>query len=125
MAKSKPPLAPPDRVALYDKVLAAARPAIERLGAGTPYTSLGGHMYSFLSQDGVLALRLPGPARERFLRQFSAQLFVGPHGKPMAEFIATPAALLEDTDALRPWLEQSRAYVAGQKPKPTTRKKAG
>jgi hypothetical protein len=125
MAKTKLPLAPPDCVALYDRLLAAARPAIERQGAGTPYTSLNGHVYSFLSQDGVLALRLPAAARETFLREFSAALFIGPHGKAMAEFVAVPSALLEDTAVLAPWLEQSRAWIAGQKPKPTTRSKAG
>ena len=125
MAKTKLPLAPPDRVALYDRLVAAARPAIERQGAGTPYTSLNGHMYSFLSNAGVLALRLPAAPRETFLRDFSAALFIGPHGKAMAEFVAVPGALLEDTAALAPWLEQSRTWIAGQKPKPTTRKKAG
>jgi hypothetical protein len=125
MPKIKLPLAPPGRVALYDKLLAAARPAVESQGAGTPYTSLGGHMYSFLSPNGVVALRLPAGAREDFLREFSAALFIGPHGKPMAEFVAVPDGLLEDTAALGPWLSRSRTHVAGQKPKPTTRRKAG
>ena len=124
MAKTKLPLAPGARVSLYDRLLAAALPAIERQGAGTPYTSLGGHMFSFLSAGGVLALRLPPAAREGFLREFSAALFIGPHGKPMTEFVAVPSALLENTAALAPWLEQSRTYVAGQKPKPSARKKS-
>ncbi len=119
MAKSKAPAAPPDRVDAYDRLLASARPAIERKGAANPYTSLNGHMYSFLSASGVLALRLPVEARERFLADHAAALFIGPHGKPMAEFVAVPDALLSDTAALTPWLEIARAYVGGQNPKPT------
>ena len=124
MARSEPPAAPPDRVAHYERVLAAADPPIERKGAASPYTSLNGHMFSFLSASGILALRLPGEARERFLNDHAAALFIGPHGKPMAEFVAVPTALLEDTAALAPWIEISRAHVAGQKPKRTTRAKA-
>ncbi len=123
MAKSRHPSAPPDRVALYDRALAGAVPPIERKGAAIPYSSLNGHMFSFLSADGVLALRLPGEARARFLTDHAASPFVGPHGKPMAEFVAVPATLLEDTAGLAPWIEVSRAYVAAQKPKPTTRGK--
>jgi len=125
MATSKPPAAPPDRVAAYDRALAAADPPLERKGAAMPYTSLNGHMFSFLSASGILALRLPADARERFLDDHASALFIGPHGKPMAEFVAVPTALLDDTARLAPWLEISRAYVAGQKPKPTTRAKAG
>ncbi len=89
-----------------------------------PYASLNGHMLSFLSAGGILALRLPTEARERFLRVHGAELFIGPHGKPMTEFVAVPAALLEDTTTLSPWIEISRAHAAGLKPKPTARGKA-
>jgi hypothetical protein len=124
MARAKPPAAPPDRVAAYDRLLAAARPPIERKGAANPYTSLNGHMYSFLSASGLLALRLPGEPLERFLRDHAAALFIGPHGKPMPTFAAVPDGLLDDTAKLVPWLELARDHVAGQKPKPTTRSKA-
>ena len=40
---------------------------------------------------------------------------------PMAEFVAVPAALLEDTASLTPWLEAARAHAAALKPKPTKR----
>ena len=100
-------------------------PPIERKGATNPYTSLNGHMFSHLTPSGVLALRLPAGAREDFLTRYSASLLIGPHGKPMAEFVAVPASLLEDTAALSIWLEQSQAYVAALKPKPTDENQAG
>src|SRR6185503_8455133 len=57
MAKPKLTI-PSDRLALYD-ALVAAHPEIERKGATMPYTSLNGHMFSFLSPAGAMALRLP------------------------------------------------------------------
>jgi hypothetical protein len=40
-----------DKLALYDK-LVATNPAIGRKGATVPYTSLNGHMFSYLSKGG-------------------------------------------------------------------------
>lgn len=53
---------PPERLELYDRLI-AAHPGLERKGAGLPYTSVNGHMFSFLSQAGALGLRLPEEAR--------------------------------------------------------------
>jgi hypothetical protein len=54
---------------LYDALVASV-PGIERKGATVPYTSLNGHMFSYLSKSGVLALRLPEEARETFLNKY-------------------------------------------------------
>ena len=54
-----------DRLDLYES-LVARFPDIKRKGAKNPYTSVNGHMFSFLSQNGVLALR--------FIRRTSAHL---------------------------------------------------
>ena len=67
------PAAPPDKVELYEK-LVATNPLIERKGATVPYTSLNGHMFSYLSKEGKLALRLPPPEREAFLKKYKAKL---------------------------------------------------
>jgi hypothetical protein len=34
-----------------------------------PYTSLNGHMFSFLTETGTMALRLPAGEREAFLKK--------------------------------------------------------
>jgi TfoX/Sxy family transcriptional regulator of competence genes len=39
----------------------------------------------------------------------------------MREYVSVPASLADDTAELAPWLERSRSYVAGLKPKPTKR----
>ncbi len=72
MARAKAATAPQDKVELYEK-LVATNPAIERKGATVPYTSLNGHMFSYLSKEGRLALRLPTDAREAFMKKYKAQ----------------------------------------------------
>ena len=46
----------------YDKLITGF-PEIERKGAGMPYTSLNGHMFSFMSKEGKVGIRLPEEER--------------------------------------------------------------
>jgi hypothetical protein len=41
--------APSDKLELYEK-LVATNPSVKRKGATVPYTSLNGHMFSYLSK---------------------------------------------------------------------------
>ncbi|MFT5265293.1 MAG: hypothetical protein ACI8YQ_004044 [Polaribacter sp.] len=52
---------------LYDKLI-AANPAIERKGKSMPYTSVNGHMFSFLSKEGTMGLRLSREDRAYLFR---------------------------------------------------------
>jgi hypothetical protein len=72
---------PADKLALYQK-LVATRPDVELKGANMPYTSLNGHMFSFLTPTGTLALRLPAGAREAFIEKYETSLCVQ-HGRAM------------------------------------------
>jgi hypothetical protein len=63
MAKSAPGGPPPEKIMLYEK-LVASNPAVERKGDTVPYTSLNGHMFSYPSKEGKLALRLPPDERD-------------------------------------------------------------
>src|SRR6185295_10243122 len=51
---------------LYEKLVATNK-KIERKGATMPYTSFNGHMFSFLSKEGTVALRLPDEVTEAFI----------------------------------------------------------
>jgi hypothetical protein len=107
-------------LACYE-ALVATQPDVERKGATMPYTSLNGHMFSLLTKEGQLALRLPREERERFLVEFQTHL-VEQYGRVMREYVAVPEALLRDTGRLAPYFAMSYAYVASLKPKPTKRK---
>jgi hypothetical protein len=112
---------PPERIELYDRLIATL-PGIERKGATVPYTSLNGHMFSFMTPAGSLALRMPAGAREDFLARYDTKLHEA-YGTVMKDWVSVPDTLFADTDALAPHFQASHAYVAAQKPKPTTRRK--
>ncbi len=113
---------PANALERYEK-LVATHPDVERKGAAMPYTSLNGHMFSFLTPDGTLALRLPDEQREAFLKKYKTKL-VEQHGRVMKEYVAVPPSLLKTTGELKKVFARSVAYIASLKPKATTRKKA-
>jgi len=119
MAKPAP-AAPPDKVALYEK-LVATNPKVQRKGAAMPYTSLNGNMFSVMTKDGTLALRLPAESRDVFLKKYKTTL-IEMYGMVMPEYVAVPDALLKKTAALKKYFDLSYEYCASLKPKPTTRK---
>jgi hypothetical protein len=113
--------APAGKVKLYEK-LVATNPEVERKGAAVPYTSLNGHMFSYFSKEGKLALRLPAEEREAFLKKYNARLCEA-YGVVQHEYVEVPDALLASTAKLTPYFQSSYNYVASLKPKATTRKK--
>ena len=112
---------PPAKLTRYEK-LVAAFPDVEVKGAKSAYTSLSGHMTSFLTEDGTLALRLPADARAEVTTKHGARPCVQ-HGHPMKEYVLIPEALASKPAALRKLFAASLAHVGSLKPKPTTRKK--
>lgn len=105
--------------ALYETLL-TTHPNVERKGAAMPYTSLNGHMFSFLTPDGVLALRLPAGEREAFLKKYKTKL-CEQHGRILQEYVEVPAALLKKTQELKAYFALGLAYAGSLKPKGTPR----
>ena len=103
----------------YDRLIATQQ-GVARKGATMPYTSVNGHMFSYLSGPGTLALRLPSAERTEFLERHSATLHEA-HGVVQQEYVTVPDRLLADTEQLSPYFRASYAYVSALKPKPTTR----
>jgi hypothetical protein len=121
MSKSVPN-APAECVALYEALL-ATNPEIERKGATMPYTSVNGNMFSLLTADGTLALRLSATDREAFLQRYDTTL-CEQYGVVMKEYVSVPLSLLKKTRELAKYLDMSYRYACSLKPKPTTKKKA-
>lgn len=112
---------PADSFAKYRAVV-DAHPDAELKGAKNPYTSLNGHMTSFLDADGSMGLRLSSADRDEFIAAYDTAI-AEQYGRKMKEFVVVPDSLLDDPDALGPWFARSREWVATLKPKPTTKKK--
>jgi hypothetical protein len=106
---------------LYRK-LVATNPALELKGATVPYTSLNGHMFSYLSKEGKLALRLPSAEREEFLKKYKARLCQA-YGVVQPEYVEAPDSVLAATAELKKFFDYSYEYVRSLKPKPAVKKK--
>ena len=79
-------------------------------------------MFTCLSKEGPLGIRLPEAARELFLKKYNTTLLVS-YGAVLKEYVTVPDELLSNTEELKPYLEQSWAYAKTLKPKPTKKKK--
>jgi hypothetical protein len=109
-------------LALYERVLAAV-PGIERKGDTVPYTSRNGHMFTYLSKAGVMALRLPEKDREAFLKKYATRLCTQ-YGVVQKEYVEVPDTLLRKPKELATYLTISFSYVGELKPKSAAKKKA-
>src|SRR5436190_725803 len=116
-------MAKADALALYER-LVATNAKVERKGATVPYTSVNGHMFSYLSKDGKLELRLPEGEREAFLKKYKAKLCEA-YGVVQKEYVEVPDALLGKTGELKKYFDVSFGWVSSMKAKATTKKKAG
>ena len=120
MAKPASPV-PAEILEQYERLVATI-PDVPRKGATVPYTSVNGNMFSYLSKEGTLALRLPTGPREEFLARYETTL-TSAYGVVQKEYVDVPAWLLADTQKLAPWFAASYTYTSGLRPKPTTRTK--
>jgi hypothetical protein len=109
-------------LALYEKLVATS-PQVERKGDTMPYTSRNGHMFSVLTKEGSLALRLPTDERDAFLKRYKTSI-CEQYGHVMPEYVVVPDGLLSKTQELKRYFDMSYAYVGSLKPKSTTKKKA-
>src|SRR5690348_11634381 len=116
------PQPPPDRAVKLYEALIASHPEIERKGKSSPYTSVNGNMFTILSADGTLGMRLAGPDRDAFIAAYRTGLYEA-HGAVMKEYVAVPASLLARTAELAPYLVKSYDYAKSLKPKPTSRQR--
>ena len=113
--------APSEKIALYKK-LVGTRPGMELKGDTIPHTSLNGHMFSYMSKDGAVNLRLPEGEREAFLKKFNTQL-CEEYGEVQDEYVVVPGSLLARTDELKRFFDMSYGFAGSLKPKPAAKKK--
>lgn len=102
---------------LYDKLIEQF-PEIQRKGKTTPYTSINGYMFSFLSKEGQMGLRLSKTDRENFISNYQATPMMQ-HGRVMKEYVQVPEKLLVNTTELMKYLQSSYVHVSSLKPKPS------
>ena len=104
-----------EQIKLYDELILLF-PEIERKGKTLPYTSVNGNMFSFLSKEGELSIRLPENERELFIKKYKSQLSVQ-HGVVMKEYVVVPEELLKDKKEIKKYFKLSFEYTSSLKKK--------
>lgn len=112
---------PQDKFDLF-AALIDGHPDMERKGGKKmQYTSLNGNMYTLLTKEGRVGIRLGKGEREAFMEKYNTGLCVQ-YGAVMKEYVEVPGDLLANAEELKPYLDQSHAYAQTLKPKSTTKK---
>jgi hypothetical protein len=125
MTPQKKIAAPPEKLALYQRLVDSVDGIESRSNFGSAYTAINGNMYSMISKYGVVGIRLPEPDRAAFLETYAATVFrADPAWPPSKEYVAVPDDLLPDTAALTPYLEASYRHALTLRPKATRRRPA-
>ncbi len=115
MAKA-PDEVPQDKLDLYRRLI-DTHPEIElKGGMKLPYTSVNGHMFSSLTKDGRVGIRLSAEDRETFLEEHDAVPFTN-YGANIREHVEIPEAMLQKPAQMAPWLARSYTYTLSLKPK--------
>jgi hypothetical protein len=99
---------------LYERLI-ATNTTIERKGDVHPYTSMNGHMFTYLDQTGTLGMRLPHEEVEAFLTKYKTTLFES-YGVVKNDWVTVPDALLKNTKELKKYLAMSVEHVKTLKP---------
>ncbi len=107
------------KVELYNKMV-AGNPSAVLKGDTIPYTSVNGHMYSFLSKGDEVTLRLPEAERIKFIEKYNTRLAEN-YGIVQKEYVVVPDSLLRETSELSPYFDMSYQYVSALKPKPAAK----
>ena len=109
---------PAEALEQYGAVVETAAADTEIKGAKNPYTSRNGHMFSFLTAEGTMAIRLSDEDGEAFQEQYES----GPvmqYGSVMRGYVSIPDDLRADPDSLAPWFDRSWDWIGSLPPKPT------
>ena len=122
MATAKKTSVPPDRLALYQRLLAAVPEIEEKSYFGSAYTAVNGNMYSMISKYGSVGIWLSDDVRAEFVERFGARMYQADPAWPVSKkLVAVPDDLLADTETLRPYMEASYRFAVTLRPKPTTK----
>jgi hypothetical protein len=118
MAAKKKTSVPPDKLKLYEKLIAATHGAEGKSNFGSAYLAVNGNMYSMISKHGVVGVRLPEKDIPVFLEKYKTKMFQGdPSWPPSKLMVAVPDDLLANTNELKPYLELSLRHARTLRPK--------
>jgi hypothetical protein len=96
---------------------------VERKGKNNPYTSLNGHMFTFIDKKNeYLAIRLSPEDQKAFVEEFKTRPVIQ-YNSVMNGYVEVPESLFEEKAEVFEWLDKSHAFISGIKPKPSKKNK--
>lgn len=116
-----PPLSRDSLLDYYDAVI-ATQPDVARKGKANPYTSCKGRMFSFVTKDNELAIRLNDADREAFLAKHKTKPIIV-YGTVMKEYVRIPESLIRRTKELAKTFAKSFVHFDSLPQNPTTKSK--
>lgn len=105
-----------DKLKAYKDVLTQLNVELKE-NFGFPFTSVNGNMFSFLSKENVLGIRLPKEVRDEFIKAVGSSIYQRPQGQLLKEYVVIPDDLLVREEELQEWFRKSLHYVQSLKPK--------
>lgn len=102
--------------------MVAAYSGIEVKGKASRYTSMNGNMFSFVTQEGAIALRLGDDERKSFMKKHKTGPVIQ-YGATMRGYVEVPASMLKKKQELGRYFAACVAHARTLAPKATTRKK--
>ena len=109
-----------DKLAFYKKAV-EAHPQIVIKGKKSAYTAVNGHMFSFLSPDPIMAIRLSKEGQAAFIENHDSGPVIQ-YNSVMRDYVSVPDDVLKNTQIMADYIKESFDYVSSLKPKPTKKK---
>lgn len=109
MAKSSKVFEAKNELELYDQAVELVN-GLERLGKTMPYTASNTHMFSIMTKDGRLGIRLSKESREVFNKDKEVKVFKN-YGATMREYVEIPSKMLENSQMVADLLLEAWNYV--------------
>lgn len=106
----------------YDALLATHPEKPERKGKNMMYTSMNGHMFTYLSKENEFGIRMSKEDKAAYEEIYKTGPFIQ-YDSVMQGYVCVTDELFAKTEELAPWLVKSFDYIASLPPKPTKKKK--
>lgn len=120
MAKSSKIFEAKKELELYDKAVDLVD-GLQRLGKTMPYTASNTHMFSILTKDGRLGIRLPKERQLEFNIDKEVKVFKN-YGATMKDYVEIPSQMLENSKMIANLLQEAWNYVNDLPPRKDKKK---
>jgi hypothetical protein len=99
----------------YDAIVELC-PRFTRKGKTVPYTSANGHMFSLLNKEGELGFRFSKEVQKKYIEAWASDVLHS-HGATMRGYVKVPEHMLDASERLADYLNESYEHVMSLPPK--------